>query len=57
MTNWGYTVESFPIPGELKDNLNKMGAQGWELIFIDKPNYIFKRQKPIASAVQTNFGR
>jgi hypothetical protein len=31
----------FPVAGQRKDNLNRMGAQAWELIFIDKPNYIF----------------
>jgi hypothetical protein len=44
----------FPVAGQRKDNLNRTGDQGWELIFIDKPNYIFRRREQHAGALQTN---
>jgi hypothetical protein len=68
-TNWEYRVEQFNnIPEDVKklnEVLNKLGADGWELVQVTGPigasgavgnKFYFKRPKAVQAAAQSNFG-
>ena len=43
MKKWEYKYVS--IQRDLLENFNKLGEEGWELVLMNKSNYVFKREK------------
>ena len=37
-TMWEYTVVGTPVVGQMEGQLNRLGAQGWELVSVTSPN-------------------
>ena len=62
ITNWEYRVEQTEEPVLQAAMLNKLGAEGWELVEVFRSTgspviYYFKRLKAAQGTAQTNFGR
>jgi len=45
MKKWEYQIQQIPDPNNIVGVLNKLGAEGWELIGIAAPLFYFKREK------------
>jgi hypothetical protein len=44
MKKWEYEVQDI-APEHVRAELTRMGEQGWELIWVVKTEYYFKREK------------
>ena len=42
MKKWKYKY--IPIQRDLLEDFNKLGEEGWELVLMNKFNYIFKKE-------------
>ena len=43
MKKWEYKY--VPIQRDLLADFNKLGEEGWELVLMNKFNYVFKKEK------------
>jgi hypothetical protein len=42
---WEYNVQNIPKPDEVIFALDRLGNDGWELIYVSGPVFYFKREK------------
>ena len=55
MAIWEYQITTFSgKPENLSAWLNEQGKQGWELVYVERPTYWFKRQEGMMEA---NYGK